>query len=629
MLSNNYTGSMSGEQFWFEADKQDLPHYLSGTVKELVNRQSIKNELDKQNFRAYANQDLDGFDITAQNASTVHNGLVFNVIQSITDTIVSKIGKNKPKISFLTDEGDWELKQRAEDLETFIYGQFYKSGTYQNSPRALKRACVFGDGFTKIYVEGDQIKDEIVSPLELLVDDREARYGNPTTLYQMKYVSKHLLKNLYPKFESQIDQAGAHEFANTITSSSYYVPAGMIPVIEAWRLPTRKGSKDGRHCISISNQALLDEGWDKEYFPFSHIQFTEKLFGFWGAGVAELLCGIQAEINRTIKRIAQSIHIAAVPRVFLEYSAKIVKDHINNDLGTIINYRNNPPIFSTAQAVNAEVFNHLDRLYQKAHQIIGVSMLSVGSQKPAGLNSAPSLREYHDIETERYATLQNSYDEFHLSKAKMMIDCAKEIAQVDPNFAIMAKTQEGTKRIKWKDVYIDEDAYIMQMYPTNLLPQQPSARTDKVIELIDGGIFDKDEAVSLLDYPDVKAITKLKTAKIDDIMLTITRMMKHGEYNKPQPYQDLNAGKNYCQSFYLMYKNQNAPASRLDLLLRWIVDAEALQRSFEEEEMLRQAALQPQLTPPATQAQPKEQQINIPNNMEGTLGQMEALPGGV
>lgn len=619
---------MSGESFWFEVDKNDLPQYVSATVKELLNRQSIKNELDKQNFRAYANQDLDGFDIANQNISTIHNGLVFNVIQSITDTIVSKIGKNKPKVTFLTDEGDWELKQRAEDLETFVYGQFYKSGTYENSPRALKRACVFGDGFTKIYTEGEQIKDEIVSPLELLVDDREARYGDPTTLHQMKYTSKHLLKNLFPKYANAIDQAGSAEFANNISSSSYYSPNGMIPVIESWRLPTRKGSKDGRHTIVITNQTLLDESWDRDYFPFPHIQFTEKIFGFWGAGVSELLCGVQAEINRTIKRIAQSIHIAAVPRVFMEYSSKIVKDHINNDLGTIINYRNNPPIFSTAQAVNAEVFNHLDRLYQKAHELIGVSMLSVGSQKPSGLNSAPSLREYHDIETERYATLQSNYDKFHMDKAKMMIDCAKEIAESNPNFAIMAKTQEGTKRIRWKDVVIEEDAYIMQMYPTNLLPQQPSARTDKVIELIDGGIFDKDEAVSLLDYPDVKAITKLKTAKIDDIMMTISNMMKKGEYIEPQPFQDLRAGKEYCQSSYLMYKNRNAPTERLNLLLKWIIDAEALQRSFEDEEILRQQQLNPQPTP-EMQPQTKGQQINLPNNMNQTLGSMEALPGAI
>jgi len=623
---------MSAENFWFEVDKADLPSYLSGTVRELVNRQSVKNELDKQNFRAYSNQDLQGFDYSDYSIVSSYNGLVYNVIQSITDTIVSKIGKNKPKITFLTDEGDWDLKQRAEDLETFVYGQFYKAGTYETSPRALKRACVFGDGFTKVYAEGSEIKDELTSPLELIVDDREAKYGDPKTLYQMKYTSKHLLKSLFPDKAGKIDQAGSSEFANTIISSSYFIPNGMIPVVEAWRLPSRKGASDGRHSIIISNECLFDEKWERDYFPFPHIRFTEKIFGFWGAGVSELLCGIQSEINRTIKRIAQSIHIAAVPRVFLEYSSKIVKDHINNDLGTIINYRNNPPIFSTAQAVNAEVFNHLDRLYSKAHELIGVSMMSVGSIKPSGLNSAPSLREFHDVETERYATLQANYDQFHLEKAKMMIDCAKDIAKRDPNFAIMAKTQEGTKRIKWSDVEIDQDAYIMQMYPTNLLPQQPSARTDKVIELIDGGIFSKDEGVSLLDFPDTKAITKLKTAKIDDIMLTISRMMKKGEYMEPQPYQDLLAGKEYCQAFYLMYKNQNAPAERLGLLLKWIIDAEALQRSFEEEEMLKQQQLNPQL-PPVMPGQPQanpqsEKPFNMPNNMKQTLGQLQALPNG-
>ena len=38
----------------------------------------------------------------------------------------------------------------------------------------------------------------------------------------------------------------------------------------------------------------------------------------------------------------------------------------------------------------------------------------------------------------------------------------------------------------------------------------------------------------------------------------------------------LQQGIEYCQSFYLLYKNQSVPQERLDLLIRWISDAQRM-----------------------------------------------------
>jgi hypothetical protein len=269
-------------------------------------------------------------------------------------------------------------------------------------------------------------------------------------------------------------------------------------------------------------------------------------------------------------------------------------------------YKDTPPIISVSPSVSADVFNHLDRLYQKAFEIIGVSQLSVGSQKPAGLNSAVSIREYHDIESERFITLQSEYDAFHIECAKQFIDEAKEISKRDPKFGVMVKTQGGAMSVRWKDIDLDEDSYIMQIYPTNLLPQQPAGRLEKVIEMKNADLLNNQEAASLLDYPDVKSITTLKNAKIDDIMLTISKMIDDGMYTRPEPYQDLEAGIEYCQAFYLLYKHQKVSVERLDLLKRWIGDAQNL------------------LTPPAPIAPPPAP--GIPGQQEITTNQINNNP---
>jgi len=562
------------DKFWFEVDKKEVPQYLFSTVRELLARQNYKEQQDLRNFKLYSNQKTDGFKIHNYTSQSQSNGLVLNVIQSITDTLVAKIGKNKPKVTFLTDDGDWSMRKKAEKLEMFIQGQFYKAKVYQTTPRILKRSCVFGTGFGQVYSENKEICFDNVFPGEIIVDDREAIDGTTKTFYRIKYVSKVVLKKLYPEYEKEIELAGEVDDGHTYLNKDTFYASWMVPVIEAWRLPSRKKAKDGRHIISLSNIALLDETWERDYHPFPMLKFSEKLLGFWGVGVAELLAGIQNEINNVIKRVSQSIHINSVPRIFYEYNSKLNKEYFNNDIGTCIPYKNTPPMIHVGPSVASDVFNHLDRLYQRAFEIVGVSQMSAIAQKPAGLNAAVAIRESHDIETERFSTLQSAYDDAHLEIARQFIDEAKDIAKKDRNFAVITKSQEGTLTIKWKDVEMDEDSYIMQMYPTNLLPQQPSAKMEKVIELTNAGLFSKEEGTILLDFPDVKSITKLKTAKLDDIMLTIREMLDNGDYLPPEDYQDLMLGIEYCQSFYLMYKRQKVPQERLDLLTRWISDAQ-------------------------------------------------------
>ena len=52
--------------------------------------------------------------------------------------------------------------------------------------------------------------------------------------------------------------------------------------------------------------------------------------------------------------------------------------------------------------------------------------------------------------------------------------------------------------------------------------------------------------------------------------------MTTGIYEAPEPYQNLQLGLRLFQNAYLMYKGQNAPEDRLELLRQWVSDAQAL-----------------------------------------------------
>ena len=57
---------------------------------------------------------------------------------------------------------------------------------------------------------------------------------------------------------------------------------------------------------------------------------------------------------------------------------------------------------SGSEKISQDLFMHLDRLYNRSFEIAGISQLSAQSSKPSGLDSGRALREFSDIESERF-----------------------------------------------------------------------------------------------------------------------------------------------------------------------------------------------------------------------------------
>ena len=162
------------------------------------------------------------------------------------------------------------------------------------------------------------------------------------------------------------------------------------------------------------------------------------------------------------------------------------------------------------------MFSHLDRLYNRAYEISGISQLSATSLKPAGLESGVALREYSDIETERFVIVGQAYESAFLEIARQMIDLAKDVSEEGKTYEVISYGDKEIEKIRWSDINLREDQYRMKVYPASLLPTTPAARLQTVIEMAQAGLIDKAETRSLLDFPDIEQYNKLATAPLDE-----------------------------------------------------------------------------------------------------------------
>ena len=114
----------------------------------------------------------------------------------------------------------------------------------------------------------------------------------------------------------------------------------------------------------------------------------------------------------------------------------------------------------------------------------------------------------------------------------------------------------------------------MKIYPSSALPTTPAGKLEKVIELYQAGFLGKEEAFSLLDFPDLEAASSRVGADYNDIMMIIEKMLDEGKYQTPEPYQNLELGVKEVQRAYLKARMNSAPKDRLELLRRWISQAQ-------------------------------------------------------
>ena len=597
------------DAFWWKTSKKRLFSVIFDTVNFIREAQSYRTQANLRNLRLYGNSPLVGLSggwyarVPTSAPGEAANKVTLNIVHSMVSTIVSKIIKNRPRATFLTTGGDFSMQRKAKLLNRFLQGMFYETEAYQVGDAVVRDACIFGTGFMKIFEEEGKIKCERVFPEEIMVDDREALFNAPRQMFQRKVVTREVLVAQFPEKEKFIRMASRDEEWEETLNEGYDLAktSDQVAVIEAWHLPSSVDGNDGRHVISVDNAVLSDEPYEKSYFPFVKLEWSNRSLGYFGQGIAEQLTGLQIQINRLLNTIRVAMDLVSVPKVFIEAGSKVSKSHLNNEIGGIITYSGTMPEYRTAQAVGPEMFTHLDRLYQRAYEIVGVSQLSASAKKPSGIDSGRALREYHDIESERFMSFAKDHEKMYLDAAKIMIETARDIYMKTGAFKVRSFNRSLVEQIDWKDIDLEEDKYVMQMWPVSMLPATPAGRLQTIQEMMTAGLISREDGLSLLEFPDLKEVQDLQNAERNDINMIIELLIDKGVYVSPEPFTNLPLAIKTINSAYLKAKTEGAPDDRLDLCRRFISDAMAL-LAPPPEEMPQPQAMGPALAPQAEEA---------------------------
>lgn len=583
---------------WWLAEDDKVHETLFSAYRSIREDDSVRLAANKHHARLY------GGPGPTEEELVERNRVSLNVIKNATDAVVAKIGKQRPAPKPLTQGGSPSLRRKARLLERFLSAQFDLSRVYSEMPKVFLDACVFGTGAAKVFIEDDGICLERVFPSELFVDHHDGLYGRPRSIVQKKWVARDVLLQEYGDDYADIianatrgdDEAGHDPF------DIWYDPkSDQVLVVEGWTVA--RGDEPGRHVICLDTGCLVDEDWKHEWLPFVCLNWSERLRGFWGQGIAEELNGLQVEINVLLQKIQSAFHLLAVPRVFVDAASKLNKAHFNNRIGAIVPYVGRPPVVNTPQTIHPELFSHLDRLYNRAFEIVGVSQLSATSRNPLGADaSGVALQTWHDLETERFSIQAAKYEQAFLDLARMMIAFAREIGG---DFAAPSQSDKNTVDwISWSEIDMKDDEYVLRIFPASSLPQNPAGRLSAVIQMMNAGLLDPDTAKQLLDYPDLDAKLALDRAGSELIDHIIETILDEGEYIRPEPFMDLRLALKKAQLYYNRALRMGVEEERLEMLRRFMRQTKRLLEAAQAEQAKLAAAVAGQNAPTNSAAPP-------------------------
>lgn len=568
---------------WWKLDGPEMAESIAATVRFMDTHQSDRLEQLTSNTRLYGNSSFynlmgTGLSRAASTSGNPQNQRVsYNLCQSVIDTKVSKVAKNKVIPVFITNGGDWDIQQKAQKLSKFVEGCFYENKSHHKGMIAFKHAEVWGSGISHVFRKKDRVCEENALPHEFFVDQVEAATQFPRQLHRVKIGDRDILMAQFPEDAEKIAAAlpANFEFLGIQDTA-----VDLLPIIQSWHLPSDSDAgpeeTDGLQTLCVGDQILTREPYLKEFYPFSFLSPAKRLLGFWGQGACERLQSLQGEINRLMILIQRSMWMGGSFKVLVENGSKVVSQHLNNDIGAIIHYTGTPPQYVTPPMIQQDIYPYIDSLIAKGYQQEGISQLQASSMKPPGLDSGKALRAYINEADDRMLFTQQEVEAYFLEKAALMIDTAKDIYQEKKTYKVMFPTSTFVQTIDWKDIQLEKDAYVLKAFPVSSLRDDYAGRLADVQEGMQAGLISPRTGRKLMQMPDVEMADNLANAAEDLLHRRIEDILDGKDYVGPEPTMDLTLAKELCIQYINYAQFHNCEKDRLDMLRTFMTSVDEM-----------------------------------------------------
>ena len=481
-----------------------------------------------------------------------------NLLRSCCNTLLSKVSKYAILPRIATIGADYHVKDKAKKADRFLRGMFKKLDVRKYTTQALLHSSLYGYGFVKVCITNGKLSIATVNPDEVYVDYHDGHYNKPSTMYQICLSSILTLIANYPEKADELRNIKQASSTSTTTTTYNRANKGAnsgdktsVIVSEVWDLPY--GDKAGFHAIFCGDVMLFEEEWNVDYLPILKLEYIPPVTGYYPRGLAHEIGAIQREHDKVTRRIALAQDLISSPKILMRKGSSINPAFYTNEVGTILEVDELDDVrVLTPQSIAGDTFNYVEMLKNSAYETSGVSRLAASAKMPSGVDRASgrALREYHDLETERFASLTLSWEAFHRDLGETIL---REINRAGLDYVVDSYSRNHPLcRITFDDLNLDVDNLVIQIFGVPDLPSTPAGRIQLAEELTASEYLTPEEASELVNVPDIDSLLELKQAPRKACEKIVSRIMNEREY---MPEVDKFLDLEYLQEILILHYN--------------------------------------------------------------------------
>ncbi len=557
---------------------------LISDARRLENVQKEVHDLNLWNAQLYSNRELASFDWgTGQlyRASLTPIAQVGeNLVQMVVDTMVSLVGKNRPKATPVARGASWKLRRQIRRLDKFLFGEFLRNDVYEIGKQAFRDACLFGFGCTHVHVEDDEevgkrVCIERVFPDEIIVDQAEAvATGKIWHLYRRRVLPVEVIADMFGVDEDEICDVANEDF-----SYLDYRPVGKgwAVLVEGWQLC--RGKRAGKYMAAVKGMPpLAEDEWKHDWFPFIFFHYQDKISGFYRQSAVEQALHYQIRLNEINEVIADAQDLAGRMRLLVAKGSQVNPDEFDNKVARILTYTGIKPEAVTWPAVSAELYNERDRLVVTCKNQFGLNEMSTSGTPPpaARFDSSAAFREANAIQDNRLSDVAQRFEKYYLDIAMYIIKCIRANGASPKTTWYSGGKKARAETIDWDQINIEDEAYVLQLQASSIFNLTPAGQRDELEKQLAQQIISPEEYRQQLANPDLESEASIHVAAAEDLKRVI-ELFEDGKYESSESAQDLANGVQLVSLAYLNAKSYEDVEDEVLLgMLNWISAAKSI-----------------------------------------------------
>lgn len=397
-----------------------------------------------------------------------------NIVKSAVDSVVSKISTAHCRPFVNAVNGSFKTIQICKQLQVFLDFFFDEENIQKKIVEALRNACIFDSGF--VYIDEDTGKTETLNPWNVYTRATE-KDGFKSAYIEFPYKSIDTLKDEEYKILTPEEKEGLY-----VTLGYFYDSRTKTKAILV--------NRDIRRIVELNFELV----------PLVSIYYTPAIIGNVTLSIADMLRGIQQEIDSLMQRIADASVLNPAMTIFMPNATNIKVGQLNNKVGNIVQYNSpqgeRPVEIATPEFISSQYMTLLNDLVEKAYNMVGISQLSAQGKKPSGLDSGVALATQADIESDRFQCLLDQY-------IRTFTDLSKIIIHIFESNKSIIEPSRYALRITWGEVEKEFHKMRIQFSCADSLSKDPSEKLKQLQTLAQAGIIPPTQIASLLELPDI------------------------------------------------------------------------------------------------------------------------------